>query len=94
MQFSGNLSPEEMMKLMRGQGQPESCLTRQPTQVELDTFIDRVLDEKDEAPLSMAQQIIFKLQQEWHSTPEAEIYPLVLDRMEQRGMIQLNKGGN
>lgn len=62
-------------------GQQQSCLKRQPTEQELDSFISRVLHEKDETPYSLYQGIVFKLEQQIHSQAEAEILPLVLSRI-------------
>lgn len=84
------INVEEMMNQMKG-GKPQSVLTRKPTNEELDTFIDRVLDEKDETPFTMAQAILYTLNESYHSIVEAEIYPMVLARMEERGMIKFSK---
>lgn len=62
-------------------GQQQSCLKRQPTEQELDTFISRVLHEKDETPYSLYQGIVFKLEQQMCSPVEAEILPLALNRI-------------
>lgn len=64
--------------------EPESCLTRNPTRQELDLFIDRVLKEKDETSMTMFQAIVYKLKMQPHSLPEGEIYPMVLERLQQR----------
>lgn len=64
-------------------GQQQSCLLRKPTEQELDTFISRVLHEKDETPYSLYQGIVFKLEQQMHSPAEQEILPLVLERIVQ-----------
>lgn len=63
--------------------QQQSCLLRKPTEQELDTFISRVLHEKDETPYSLFQSLKFKLEQQVHSPAEAEIIPLVLERIVQ-----------
>lgn len=51
----------------------------------LDLFIDRVLAEKDETLYSMAQVLQYKLQQApMISVAEAQVYPLVINRIAQR----------
>ena len=86
------MNKEDLIRQMQGQFQQQSVLLRKPTDKELDTFIDRVLDEKDEVPYTLTQGILFKLQRGIHSPTEAEILPLVLERMEKRGIIHLNRG--
>lgn len=87
------MNPEDIMKAMQAQmhGHNQSTLLREPTLQELDTFIDRCLDELDEVPYTLAQSIMFKLDRSVHSPAEAEILPMVLDRMQQRGMIRFNQ---
>lgn len=56
----------------------------------LDLFIDRVVAEKDETLYSLAQALQYKLQQApMISVAEAQIYPLVIQRIGQR----MNQGG-
>ena len=56
----------------------------------LDLFIDRVVAEKDETLYSLAQALQHKLQQApMISVAEAQIYPLVIQRIGQR----MNQGG-
>lgn len=56
----------------------------------LDLFIDRVFAEKDETLYSLAQALQYKLQQApMISVAEAQIYPLVIQRIGQR----MNRGG-
>jgi hypothetical protein len=55
------------------------------TQQQLDTFIDRVVAEKDETLYSLAQDLQYKLQAApMISVAEAQVYPLVLRRIAQR----------
>lgn len=70
----------QIFNQMNGQ-QQQSCLLRKPTEQELDAFISRVLHEKDETPYSMFNSIQFKLEHQWHSPAEQEIYPMVLERL-------------
>ena len=70
-------------------GMQSSSLTRQPTTVELDEFIDRCMEEHDLNPQMLFQQIVYKIQPPeghttFHSIPEGEIYPLVLNRIKER----------
>lgn len=51
----------------------------------LDLFIDRVLAEKDETLYSLAQSLQYKLYQApMVSVAEAQVYPLVINRIVQR----------
>lgn len=55
------------------------------TQQQLDKFIDRVVAEKDETLYSLAQNLQYKLQAApMVSVAEAQVYPLVLQRIAQR----------
>lgn len=55
------------------------------TQAQLDTFINRVVAEKDETLYSMAQVLQYKLQQApMVSVAESQVYPLVIQRIQQR----------
>jgi hypothetical protein len=55
------------------------------TQAQLDTFINRVMSEKDETLYSMAQVLQYKLQQApMISVAESQVYPLVIQRIQQR----------
>ena len=51
----------------------------------LDMFIDRVIAEKDETLYSLAQTLQYKLHQApMISVAEAQVYPLVINRIAQR----------
>ncbi|AGH32253.1 hypothetical protein VPHG_00190 [Vibrio phage 11895-B1] len=74
---------DDMISMMQGGQQQQSCLTRKPTQEELDKFIDRC-KERDETLYSLFQAINFKLERQPHSIPEGEILPKVLTRIKER----------
>jgi len=86
------MNPEDIFKAMQQQMsgmQRQSSLTREPTTAELDEFIDRCMEEHDLNPQMLFQQIVYKIQPPeghvtFHSIPEGEIYPLVLERIKQR----------
>ena len=65
-------------------GQQQSFLKRQPTEQELDSFISRVLHEKDETPYSLYQSLKYKIEYQMHSPFESEIIPMILERIVQK----------
>lgn len=75
---------QRMFQQKMSGGQQQSCLVRQPTVKELDEFIDRCL-KRDETLHTIAQSLQYTLQQAPMTTqPMQEIYPLVLQRIQQR----------
>lgn len=62
-----------------------SCLSRKPTTKELDTFIDRAMKKHDMNYYMLFEDLKNKVEHsKMISLPEAEIYPMAMDRIAQR----------
>jgi hypothetical protein len=82
------LTHEEMLRMMQGAQMQQASTAHIPLE-KIDEFIDRCCKEKDETLFSLGQALQWKLQQSpMISFPELEVYPQVLQRLQQR----LNKG--
>ena len=69
-----------------------SCLSRKPTTKELDTFIDRAMDEHDINYYMLFEDLKNKIEHsKILSLPEAEIYPVVMERIAQRHQEEQNR---
>ena len=80
------MNPEDIINQMRGQ--TGSVLSRQPTIAEIDEFLSRCIEEKDETIYTIFQSLAFKLERGVHSAVEAEIFPQIIKRIQER----MNKG--
>lgn len=78
------MNPEGFINMMQGKQSQQSVLLKQPTLEQIDTFIDRVMSEKDETLYTMFQSLQYTLDRGVHSPAQAEIYPLVLKRLQER----------
>lgn len=80
------MNEQDLLNMVRQQmgGMQQSVLSRQPTVEEVDKFIDKCCNDRDETLYSLAQALIFKLERCVHSIPEGEIYPMVIARIQQR----------
>lgn len=85
------MNVEDFMRQMQGMSgmNNQSVLTRQPTTEELDKFIDRCMEEHDLNAHMLHNALVYKLQPPnghtvMNSLEEEEIYPLVLNRIQER----------
>lgn len=82
------INPQDILRQMQGM-QNSSVLLRTPITQELDEFIDRVMERHDMNPQMLFQDLKYKLEPpQGHvsmlSFEEAEIYPMVMDRLIER----------
>lgn len=71
-----------------------SCLSRKPTTKELDTFIDRAMNKHDFNYYMLFEDLKNKVEHsKILSLPEAEIYPMVMERIAQRHQEDRHKEG-
>lgn len=82
------MNQEELQRMfqekMNGGGQQQSCLSRNPTEKETDTFIDRCM-KRDETLQTLGQALIWKLKQAPMCTqPEQEVLPQGINRIQAR----------
>lgn len=77
------MTAEEMMKMFQSR---QSSGNSDPdiTEAKLDEFIDRCTKERDETLMTLGNSVQRQLNQVWLSTPQHEVYPLVLRRIQQR----------
>lgn len=78
------MNPEEFINMMQGKHSQQSVLLKQPTLEQMDTFINRVMDEKDETLYTMFQSLQYTLDRGVHSPAQAEIYPMIMKRLQER----------
>lgn len=83
------MNPEEFMRMMQGGGSTDSVLKRNPTTNELDEFINRVMENHDMNPQMLYLDLQNKLKLQGNSVvmlsfEEAEIYPMVMNRLVER----------
>ena len=83
------MNPEEFMRMRQGGGNNTSVLKRKPTTMELDDFINRVMEKHDMNPQMLYMDLKNKLEPQGNrvvmlSFEEAEIYPMVMNRLVER----------
>lgn len=81
------MNPEDFIRMMHG-GNNASVLKRDPTTTELDEFINRVMEKHDMNPQMLYLDLQNKLEPQrgvsMLSFEEAEIYPMVMNRLVER----------
>lgn len=78
------MNPEDFINMMQGKHSQQGVLLKQPTLEQIDTFINRVMDEKDETLYTMFQSLQYTLDRGVFSPVQAEIYPMVMKRLQER----------
>ncbi|APC44499.1 hypothetical protein [Pseudoalteromonas phage PH357] len=78
------MNPEDFINMMQGGHSQQSVLLKQPTLEQIDSFINRVMSEKDETLYTMFQSLQYTLERGVFSPAQAEIYPRVMKRLQER----------
>ncbi len=83
------MNPEQIIRMMQGGGNNTGVLKRNPTTMELDDFINRVMEKHDMNPQMLYMDLKNKLEPQGNrvvmlSFEEAEIYPMVMNRLVER----------
>lgn len=78
------MTQEEFINMMQAGYSHQSVLLKQPTIEQIDTFINKVMDEKDETLYTMFQSLQYTLERSVHSPAQAEIYPMIMKRLQER----------
>lgn len=83
------MNPEDFIRMMHGgSGSNTSVLKRNPTTTELDEFINRAMEKHDMNPQMLYLDLQNKLEPRQGvsmlSFEEAEIYPMVMNRLVER----------
>lgn len=79
------MTHEEMVRMMQSQMGGQQQHSPDITVELIDRFIQRCIDERDETLYTLAQALQWKLQQSpMVSFPELEVYPVILQRLQER----------